>query len=254
MELDLKGKVALITGGSKGIGLACAQVLAAEGCPLHLAARSEFGLLDAKKDLESRFGISADIHCVDLSVGDEARRLAADLPDVDILVNNAGAIPRGDLWQIDEPYWREAWDLKVFGYINLCRAVYPQMKARGKGVIINVIGAAGERPRLDYIAGGTANAALMAFTRALGAKSLADGIRVVAVNPGLIHTQRLETLLQSFARTKFNDSARWKELLPADPPPGMPQDIANVVAFLASDRARYITGTVVTADGGITGY
>jgi len=138
MELDLKGKVALITGGSKGIGLACAQVLAAEGCPLHLAARSESDLLDAKKDLESRFGISADIHCVDLSVGDEARRLAADLPDVDILVNNAGAIPRGDLWQIDEPYWREAWDLKVFGYINLCRAApglyrrwYSQCSAHG---------------------------------------------------------------------------------------------------------------------------
>jgi len=254
MDLDLKGKVALITGGSKGIGLACAEVLAAEGSPLHLAARSASDLLDAKKDLESRFAVSVEIHSVDLSVGDEARRLAAHLPDIDILVNNAGAIPRGDLWQTGEARWREAWDLKVFGYINLCRAVYPQMKARGCGVIINVIGAAGERPRLDYITGGTANAALMAFTRALGAKSLKDGIRVVAVNPGLIQTQRLETLLAGFAQSKFNDPTRWKELMPADPRPGMPEDIANVVAFLASDRAQYITGTVVTADGGITGY
>ncbi|MEE9911645.1 MAG: SDR family oxidoreductase [Deltaproteobacteria bacterium] len=254
MDMDLKGKVALITGGSKGIGLACAEILAAEGCALHLAARNEAELLQVRKDIEMRFAVSVGSHPVDLSIGDEARRLAADCADIDILVNNAGAIPRGDLWQIEEARWREAWDLKVFGYINLCRAVYPQMKARGRGVIVNVIGAAGERPRLDYIAGGAANASLMAFTRALGAKSLKDGIRVVAVNPGFIQTQRLETLLMGFAQSKFNDPTRWKELMPDDPKPGMPEDIANVVAFLASSRARYITGTVITADGGITGY
>lgn len=254
MDLGLKGKVVLITGGSKGIGLACAELLAAEGCHLHLVARNENDLLQVKKDIESRFAISVSIHAVDLSRGDDARRLASICADMDILINNAGAIPRGDLWQIDEARWREAWDLKVFGYVNLCRAVYPQMKLRGQGVIVNIIGAAGERPRLDYIAGGAANASLMAFTKALGAKSLKDGIRVVAVNPGLIQTQRLETLLQGFAQTKFNDSSRWKELLPADPKPGMPQDIANLVAFLVSDRAQYITGTVITIDGGITGY
>lgn len=254
MDLDLKGKTALVTGGSKGIGLACAHALADEGCNLHLAARTESELLEVQKDLESRFAVTVNIHPVDLGVGDEARRLAAVCADIDILVNNAGAIPRGDLWQIEEARWREAWDLKVFGYINLCRAVYPQIKAGGGGVIINVIGAAGERPRLDYIAGGAANAALMAFTRALGARSLQDGIRVVAVNPGLIQTQRLETLLQGFARSKFNDPARWRELLPADPRPGMPQDVGNLVAFLASRRAQYITGTVITVDGGITGY
>ena len=254
MDLELKGKVALVTGGSKGIGLATAQVLAAEGCNLHLAARSEKDLIEVKKDLESRFATPVAIHPADLSRGEEARKLAADCADLDILVNNAGAIPRGDLWQIEEPRWREAWDLKVFGYINLCRAVYPQMKARGKGVMVNVIGAAGEKPRADYIAGAAANASLMAFTRALGAKSLQNGIRVVAVNPGLIQTQRLETLLQGFAQTRFGDPSRWKELLPEDPKPGLPEDIANLVAFLASDRARYITGTVITADGGITGY
>lgn len=254
MNLALTGKVALITGGSKGIGLACAEVLAAEGCMLHLAARDEKSLAGVRKHIESRYAVSVAVHPVDLSKGDDARRLAAKCADMDILVNNAGAIPRGDLWQIEEPSWREAWDLKVFGYINLCRAAYPQMKDRGRGVIVNVIGAAGERPRLDYIAGGAANASLMAFTRALGAKSLRDGIRVVAVNPGLIQTRRLETLLMGFAQTKFGDPSRWKELLPDDPKPGLPEDIANIVAFLASDRARYITGTVITADGGITGY
>jgi len=252
MDLNLRGKSVLITGGSKGIGRACAEILASEGCTLHLAARDRTALRKTKDSLESKFGVSVTIHTVDLSIGDNTINLAKDCPEIDILVNNAGAIPRGDLWQIAEPRWREAWNLKVFGYINLCRAVYPQMKTRGKGVIVNVIGAAGERPRGDYIAGSAGNAALMAFTRALGARSLKDSIRVVAVNPGLIKTERLETLLKSIAQSRFNDAGRWPELMPKEPPPGEPQDVAKLVAFLASDCAQYITGTVVTVDGGVT--
>jgi NAD(P)-dependent dehydrogenase (short-subunit alcohol dehydrogenase family) len=122
----------------------------------------------------------------------------------------------------------------------------------GKGVIVNIIGAAGERPRVEYIAGGAGNAALMAFTRALGARSMKDGIRVVAVNPGLIKTERLETLLKSVAQSRFNDPERWPELIPKDPPPGEPQDVAKLVAFLVSDCAKYITGTIVTVDGGVS--
>jgi NAD(P)-dependent dehydrogenase (short-subunit alcohol dehydrogenase family) len=251
MDLNLRGKRALITGGSKGIGRACAEMLASEGCSLHLAARTETDLQKTKEAIESRFRTTVTIHPVDLSNGNNARLLAESIPEIDILVNNAGAIPRGDLWQIDEPHWREAWDLKLFGYINLCRAVYSQMKQQRKGVIVNIIGAAGERPRIEYIAGGTGNAALMAFTRALGARSFRDGIRVVAVNPGLIKTERLETLLRSVAQSKFNDPERWPELIPKDPPPGEPQDVAGLVAFLASDCAKYITGTVVTVDGGV---
>ncbi len=250
MDLNLRGRQALITGGSKGIGRACAEILASEGCTLHLAARDEKVLRKIKDLLESKFGVSVMIHSVDLSIGDNARDLVKDCPEIDILVNNAGAIPQGDLWQIAEPRWREAWDLKVFGYINLCRAIYPQMKSRGKGVIINVIGAAGERPRSNYIAGGAGNAALMAFTRALGARSLKDGIRLVAVNPGLIKTERMETLLKTAAQSRFSDPGRWPELIPKEPSPGEPKDVANLVAFLASDYAQYITGTVVTIDGG----
>jgi len=250
MDLNLKDKQVLITGGSKGIGHACAELFASEGCHLHLAARGEEALRHTKEEIESAYGVSVDIHPTDLSRGEEARHLASACSQVDILVNNAGAIPRGDLWHIKEPQWREAWDLKVFGYINLCRAVYPQMKARGKGVIVNIIGAAGNRPHIEYIVGGMGNAALMALTRAMGARSLRDGIRVIAVNPGLIKTDRLEKLMRSLAEKRMGDSERWEEMIPKDPPPGEPHDIANFVAFLASDCARFATGTIVTVDGG----
>jgi hypothetical protein len=252
MDLHLRGKVALITGGSRGIGRACAETLASEGCTLHLAARDEAVLRQTKETIEARFGVSVTINPVDLSRGDDARALAEACKESDILVNSAGAIPRGDLWRIEEPQWREAWDLKVFGYINLCRAMYAHMRSRRKGVIVNIIGAAGERPRHDYIVGGAGNAALMAFTKAMGARSMRDGIRVVGVNPGLIKTERLEKLLQGLAQARFNDAGRWQELMPKDPPPGEPSDVANLVAFLASDCARQITGTIVTVDGGYT--
>jgi NAD(P)-dependent dehydrogenase (short-subunit alcohol dehydrogenase family) len=252
MDLELKGKVVLITGGSRGIGRACAEVMASEGCSLHLVARNQELLSNVRHAIESRYGVTVTTHAVDLSRGEYARALVAICPQVDILVNNAGAIPRGDLWQIDEAQWREAWDLKVYGYINLCRAMYEQMRSRAQGVIVNVIGAAGERPANYYIVGGTGNAALMAFTKALGAKSLKDGIRVVAVNPGLIKTERLEQLLKGVAQARVNDSGRWQEFIPKDPPPGDPSDVANLVAFLASDRAKNISGTVIAVDGGFS--
>lgn len=252
LDLHLSGKTALITGGSMGIGRACAEVLASEGCSLHLAARGEVNLEQTKADIEKQFDASVTIHSVDLSDGKNACTLARSCSEIDMLINNAGSIPGGDLWRIEEPRWRKAWDLKVFGYINLCRAVYSQMQSHGKGVIINIIGAAGERPTKEYIAGSSGNAALMAFTRALGGKSLRHNIRVIGINPGFIMTQRLEMALRSTAQSKLNDQKRWQELLPQDPPPGKPHDIANLVAFLGSDCARYISGTVITVDGGLT--
>ena len=250
MDLHLRGKTALVTGASKGIGLACARQLAEEGCHLHLASRTKADLEKARESIQSRHNVSVTVHAVDLSKGDTVRSLAAACGDIDILVNNAGAIPAGDLQAIDETRWRAAWDLKVFGYINLCRAVYPVLKAKGGGVIVNVLGAAGERPTWGYIAGSAGNASLMAFTRGMGGTSLVDGIRIVACNPGLIRTERMETMLRASAQTKFGDPARWEELIPTSPPVGTPEQCADLVAFLASDRASHIAGTVVTIDGG----
>jgi NAD(P)-dependent dehydrogenase (short-subunit alcohol dehydrogenase family) len=254
MDLKLRGKLALVTGASKGIGLACARQLAEEGCDLHLASRTRADLERAKEAIQARHNVSVTIHAVDLSNGDTARSLASACTDIDILVNNAGAIPAGDLQAMDESRWRTAWDLKVFGYINLCRAVYPRMKERGGGAIVNVLGTAGERPTWGYVAGSAGNASLMAFTRALGGTSLVDGIRVVGCNPGLIRTERMETMLRATAQAKLGDAARWQELIPSNPPVGTPEQCADLVAFLASDRASHITGTVVTIDGGAAHY
>jgi len=138
-------------------------------------------------------------------------------PDIDILVNNAGDIPGGSIDKIDEATWRHAWELKVLRYINLTRAIYAQMKARGHGVIINDIGAAGEKFDANYICGSAGNAALMAFTRALGGKSLADNIRVVGINPGPVGTDRHVTLAED---------AREKPVRRREPLQGIPEGTA----------------------------
>jgi NAD(P)-dependent dehydrogenase (short-subunit alcohol dehydrogenase family) len=245
MDLGLRGRTALITGASKGIGRAVALRLAEEGCALHLAARTAADLSVLRDAVSARHPVPVTIHPADLSDGDAARTLVAACPDIDILVNNAGAIPAGSLDQVDEATWRGAWDLKVHGYVNLSRAAYAGMKARGAGVILNIIGAAGERPSASYIAGGSANAGLMAFTRALGGESPRDNIRVVGINPGFIETERLQRLTQG---------AGWQALLDRMPAgrPGQPEEVADLAAFLVSDRAAYISGTIVTIDGGLS--
>ena len=140
-------------------------------------------------------------------------RLAELHPDIDILVNNAGAIPGGTLQEIDEPRWRQAWDLKVYGYINMCRRFYALMKQRGHGVIINILGMAGERMDAGYIAGSTGNAGLMAFTKALGGAASSDNLRVVGINPGAIATDRLVTMMKKRAQDRLGDADRWEELM-----------------------------------------
>ncbi len=172
----------------------------------------------------------------------------------DILVNNAGAIPGGTLWDVDEDAWRKGWELKVFGYINLTRAMYVEMKARGHGVILNNIGNGGQNFDFNYIAGTTGNAALMAFTCALGGRSLEDGIRVVGINPGPVATERIAKVLKSHAAHLLGDEARSTELLARYPlgRPATVEEIADVFVYLASPRSSYTTGTIVTVDGGIT--
>ncbi|MBL8553596.1 MAG: SDR family oxidoreductase [Phenylobacterium sp.] len=254
MNLDLRGKTVLITGASKGIGAAAAEVFAEEGCDLILAARSGEALEQLCGRLRGQHQIQARAIPTDIRDPDQLKALAEAGRDIDVLVNNAGDIPGGTLDAVDEEKWRHAWELKVFGYINLTRAIYAHMKARGSGVIINDIGAAGERMDAGYIAGSTGNAALYAFTRALGGRSLRDGIRVVGVSPGPVETDRIVTLMKTAAARRFGDEGRYRELMASYPlgRPARPREIADLMAFLASDRSAYTTGVVFTVDGGIS--
>ena len=255
MELKLKGKTAVVTGGSRGIGRAVAERLAEEGCHLHLAARSLEDLDTAQSEITSRYGVNVQIYALDLSQSENVGTLTKACSKADILVNNAGAIPAGSLSGVDEATWRTAWDLKVYGYINLCREMYSHMKDRGAGVIINIIGVAGgEIEEFNYIAGTAGNASLAAFTRGLGGGSPADNIRVVGINPGLTATDRIVTIMKQNADSKGIDPDNWRELL-GDMPFGRmakSEEVADLAIFLASDRAAYISGTVMTIDGGLS--
>jgi NAD(P)-dependent dehydrogenase (short-subunit alcohol dehydrogenase family) len=252
MDLQLSGKTVLITGGSKGIGRATAEVLAEEGCNLILVARDATLLEEAAAGIRAKRQVNVRTIAADLSSDAAVHRVALEAGELDILVNNAGAIPPGDVLSIDDTRWRQAWDLKVFGYISFCRIVYAAMKARKAGVIVNVIGAAGEKFPTNYIAGAAGNASLMAFTRALGKGAPADGLRVVAVNPGPVETDRLVMLRRAEAQEKFGDPDKWRDLTSGMPfgRAATPREIGNAVAFLASPASGYTTGTVLTIDGG----
>jgi NAD(P)-dependent dehydrogenase (short-subunit alcohol dehydrogenase family) len=179
--------------------------------------------------------------------------LAEVCADVDILVNNAGAIPGGGIGEIDDGRWREGWDLKVFGYVNMMRALYAEMKARGRGVIVNVIGTAGDGSPADYAAGISANAALAALTRALGGESLDHGVRVVGISPGDMTNERGVEFLRRRAAKELGDPERWRERLSGLPGgrAATSEDVANATAFLASPRAGYVSSTVLTVDDGL---
>ncbi|HEX4985292.1 MAG TPA: short-chain dehydrogenase/reductase [Burkholderiales bacterium] len=252
MELGLRGKTAVVTGASKGIGLAIARGLAAEGCAVHIVSRSAPAIESAAKGIRADYGVEAKAHALDLARSESVGALLEATGTPDILVNNAGAIPGGDLQSVDEARWRAAWDLKVFGYINLSRIYYAAMRARRKGVILNVTGLAAERLDAGYIAGSAGNAALNAFTRTLGSYSLEDGIRVLAVSPGAVETERIVTLMKGRAADKLGDPERWREFLK-----GLPlgraatvEEVADVVVFAASARAAYLSGIVINVDGG----
>jgi NAD(P)-dependent dehydrogenase (short-subunit alcohol dehydrogenase family) len=254
MDLKLTGKTALITGGSKGIGRATAEIFAAEGCNVIIVSRSAESLAAAKSSIARKSNVRVDTVAADLSDSANVDQLARDYPDIDILVNNAGAIPGGALLDVSEATWRKAWDLKVFGYVNMCRAFYALMKARKAGVIINVVGNAADTHDPEYICGVAGNAALTAFTQSLGSVSARDGIRVVALSPGPVETDRIVALMKKKAKDRTGSEDSWEDL--RKPLPfqrcASPEEIGAAAAFLASPHSGYTSGSVVTIDAGLS--
>ncbi|MCB4823177.1 SDR family oxidoreductase [Roseicella aerolata] len=252
MDMEIRGKRVLITGGSKGIGLACAQAFAAEGCDLILASRDQAALEKAAGEIRSRHQVNIAVQAGDLSDPTARVALQAAFPEIDILVNNAGAIPGGTVHDISLERWQQAWALKVFGYIHLTQLYLPGMEAKRDGVIVNIIGMAGRAPRADYICGAAGNASLIAFTAALGGKTPDNNVRVVGIAPGATMTERIITISRSRARTKWGDESRWEEMLSGLPlgRAGKPEEIADLAVFCASPRGGYLSGSTLDVDAG----
>jgi NAD(P)-dependent dehydrogenase (short-subunit alcohol dehydrogenase family) len=256
MDLDLSGKVVLITGGSKGIGYACAEAFAAEGARVAVVSRSEANLAAAASRLAAR-GHQAFCVSADLSRRDAGERIVAEveraLGAVDVLVNSAGAAKRYAPEELDVTAWHDAMDAKYFSYVHAMQAVLPGMLSRDRGVIINIIGGGGKVAGPVHLPGGAANAALMLVSTGLANVYGRKGIRVNAINPGLTLTGRVEEGVAAESRRSgvapAELLARGTERIPLGRY-ARPEEIASVAVFLASDRASYVTGAILPMDGG----
>lgn len=254
MDLQLSQRHVIVTGASKGIGLAIAREFAAEGARITLVARSDSALVQAQ-DLISSSGVEAPgILACDLATDEGREALFEAHPEPDILVNNAGAIKAGRLSDLSMEDWRTGWELKVFGYIHLCKLYAGRMSARGSGTIINIIGMGGRAVRPNYICGAAGNAALIGFTNALGAETPKTNVRVFGINPSPTLTDRMTTMFRTRAAEELGDAERWEELVNPDAfpfgRPKLPEEVAALAAMLASPRVQYLSGTVVDMDGG----
>ena len=259
MDLNLSGKHILITGGSKGIGLACAQAFLAEGARVSLVSRSEANLKRARESL-SAFGTDrVQTHAADLTQAASAQAALdaaiATFGPVDVLVNSAGAAKRTPAPELSPQAWHDAMQAKYFSYIHMIDPVIKQMGQRGKGNIVNVVGNGGKVASPIHLAGGAANAALMLATAGLANAYAAQGIRVNAINPGLTRTERLKEGMAADARLQGIETEEAMKRAMAKIPMGRmaePEEIAKVVLFLASDAASYVTGINMSMDGATT--
>ncbi len=257
MELGMEGKVALVTGGSRGIGKGIARGLALEGCDIAICSRDPDVLKAAAAEIKSETGRDIAAFQADLMKTEDANAMVeaavAHFGRIDILVNNAGAAPGGVLEYLTDEHWEQAIGLKFMGYVRVTRAVIPHMRTAGKGRIVNLIGNDGIKHSYWEIAPGAANAAGQNFTMAIANQYAKEGITVVAVNPGPVRTERWDGLVAAMARDMKIPYEEADTLAPRSIPLGRiaeVEEVADIVTFLASDRAHFINGTMLEVDGG----
>lgn len=254
MDLGLRDKKVLITGGSKGIGLACARVFIAEGARVAVVSRSPENLVKAKKTLRDAYTIAADLTDAAAAAA-MVESVEKEFGALDVLVNSAGAARRTDAADLSPEAWRAAMDAKYFTYINVIDPVIKLMAARGRGVIVNVIGSGGKVASPTHLAGGAANAALMLATAGLANAFAKRGVRVVGLNPGITNTERVAEGLKAEAkRSGISEDEALKRAIQRLPLGKLaePAEIADIVAFAASERGRYLTGANISIDGAAT--
>lgn len=259
MELNLDGRVAVVTGASKGLGAASAALLAAEGARLLLTARSADLLEREAAELRDAHGAKVAVCPADLTEPGAADAVAKAALDafgrIDILINCAGAAQGGVFWEIADEVWDDALGLKLMGTVRMIRAVIPAMREQGYGRVVTVAGNNGRQPNPRTIPGSAANAALLAVTKGLADEVAKDGIAVNVVNPGPTRTARWTTLMENLGQASGRSAAEVEAGFIAEVPLGRlaePEEIARFIVFLASDAAGNMTGASLTADGGQT--
>lgn len=248
---DLSGQAAIVTGASRGIGLAIGRRLVAEGMRVLLVARSADRLRDEAAALPGAVPHGADLRDPAAAAGSIAAALT-QFGRLDVLVNCAGATQRGDFLALDDEAWSDGYALKLFGAVRMARAAWPHLRERG-GAIVNIAGVGGRIASADFTIGGSVNAALMNLTKALADRGVADGVRVNCINPGSIRTDRLTGRIATLERERGLDPAAAAQALAAETGVarfGEPEEIAGVVAFLISRQATYLQGAILDVDGG----
>jgi 3-oxoacyl-[acyl-carrier protein] reductase/bacilysin biosynthesis oxidoreductase BacG len=261
MELNLAGKVAIVTGGSAGIGLACARALYSEGVSVVIVGRDPARLAGAEASLRDLTPGKGEPQILalqaDTSKAEDTERVVAEtltrFGRVDILVNNAGSAPAGSFLTLPDQAFLDTWNTKLLGYIRFVRAVAPHMIAQKSGAIVNIVGGASRTPSATFLTGSTANAALINFTRGISKELAPHNVRINAISPGSTATERAERLAAQNAQARGISVVEIKAENARNIPLGHmvdPDEIAAMTLLLVSERSRSITGIEILIDGG----